>query len=700
MKRLLLVLAFLVSPIFAATITGPIGDLTGGAYSPRVEFWPQSTPFFSGTTAIVGPMKTVAVTNGTFSTTLVAGRYYTRFPPTTNGFTIYVPTGTNTYTLSQVATNVFYVVDSSTFTNLVEAITNNDTRSVVLDNLATKTNSAQFRFGATMGFTSDDNYNIGSPSGSTFGRPKGVYAIDFYGNGTYLTNLQADKITGTLTNNTTGNAAGATNYLESGQYLGVWDDVRATSMGQAGVLGFGDGTRAYTTRGTLYAQQRIGAPISDASCELGTPAPFFYGGKWYFGHLTLGYLNTSSPTNTWGLMRSDDEGMTWTRHAFINVATVAPDVAPQSVRQVWAPKPFIDTDGRLHMLLCIGTNATQASVNMKIYATYPTDSTLLNWSTPQLCSGIPMSSFDASIVRSNNSANYLMVFRLNSAYNEVYTSTSITNGWTALKTGDWAGWGAYVEAVNLHQLKSDGSWVALMVSNSAASSLGTCISTSTNFTDWTVLKQMPGSKNGHGSVFQSARAISSAPFTRFTVGYSNSTYGASYSLGTFTNSPDNALLSLNSGGDYTLLGFSSKQANQLLTDQMAYGNAFYFSRKAAAGADIFYNNGVNNNLRFYGGQDFPTNQASTTTIDLNAPYGALSTAVNVTLTGLLNVAAGATDVQWATRFYTNTSGSTKTITLPAGWIGSTGTEYLTNQGVVSIVLYPGLGTNVTYRSLK
>ena len=113
MKKLLylLILPLLALTAFgAATITGPIADLTGGSWGSRIEFWPQSTPFFTGTTAIVGPMRSVAITNGNFSTSLVAGRYLCKFPPTVNQFYVYVPTGTATYTLSDITTNVFVVI--------------------------------------------------------------------------------------------------------------------------------------------------------------------------------------------------------------------------------------------------------------------------------------------------------------------------------------------------------------------------------------------------------------------------------------------------------------------------------------------------------------------------------------------------------------------------------------------------------------
>lgn len=92
--------------------------------------------------------------------------------------------------------------------------------------------------------------------------------------------------------------------------------------------------------------------------------------------------------------------------------------------------------------------------------------------------------------------------------------------------------------------------------------------------------------------------------------------------------------------------------------------------------------------------------ADMSVIDMTKPYAAISTNNNFVISGLSGLVAAGNQVQWATRFYTNTSGSTKTITVPAGWvdIGNNGTTiYNTNQGVLSVTRYPGFGTNFVWR---
>ncbi len=109
------------------------------------------------------------------------------------------------------------------------------------------------------------------------------------------------------------------------------------------------------------------------------------------------------------------------------------------------------------------------------------------------------------------------------------------------------------------------------------------------------------------------------------------------------------------------------------------------------------NNFLGQNLRY------PTNQASTATMDVGNKYTGLATNNNVTLTGCANVDSTGTNISWGILTVTNTAGSgaVKTIAIPAAWVdidnlGGT-TIYNTNQGVLSVMVYPNLGTNFIWR---
>jgi hypothetical protein len=121
---------------------------------------------------------------------------------------------------------------------------------------------------------------------------------------------------------------------------------------------------------------------------------------------------------------------------------------------------------------------------------------------------------------------------------------------------------------------------------------------------------------------------------------------------------------------------------------------------ASTATNIFLSNGAS--LTNLNGANliWPTNQASTVTIDLSKPFQGLATNNNVTITGFSGIDSSGTNCQPVTIVITNTAGSAavKTIALPAGCVDllNTGTIYNTNQGVLTIFRYPGMGTNFTW----
>lgn len=127
---------------------------------------------------------------------------------------------------------------------------------------------------------------------------------------------------------------------------------------------------------------------------------------------------------------------------------------------------------------------------------------------------------------------------------------------------------------------------------------------------------------------------------------------------------------------------------------------------AAHEAFLATNNFINGNLLTnLNGQQvrYPTNQGSTVTMDVGNKYTGLATNNNVTLTGCANIDPSGTNISWGILTVTNLAGSgaVKTITIPAAWVDVDnlgGTDiYNTNQGVLSVMVYPGLGTNFIWR---
>lgn len=98
---------------------------------------------------------------------------------------------------------------------------------------------------------------------------------------------------------------------------------------------------------------------------------------------------------------------------------------------------------------------------------------------------------------------------------------------------------------------------------------------------------------------------------------------------------------------------------------------------------------------------WPTNVATTATINMGLSWSAISTNNNFVFSGYTGLDASGTNVQAITMVITNTAGSAsvKTIAMPSGSIDllNTGlTLYNTNQGVLTVAIYPGMGTNFSW----
>ena len=209
----------------SSTVTGPISDLAGLGFNPRVEFWPLSTPYNSGNTNVVGPMKSVQAISGNFSQVLLAGTYRVKFPPTTNSFIIIVPNDSATYSLSTLSSNVAsvssitstYFITSNQFRS---ALTNNDTRAVAFDtSLTIGAGSAANTIHPSAGLLTFSNSILANGS---YIKGRSIIGTNFVGNGASLTNLHgSNSITaGTID----------TNRMDATAYVAFKNDVTQAGL--------------------------------------------------------------------------------------------------------------------------------------------------------------------------------------------------------------------------------------------------------------------------------------------------------------------------------------------------------------------------------------------------------------------------------------------------------------------------------------
>ncbi|MFF3737131.1 glycoside hydrolase family 43 protein [Streptomyces sp. NPDC002566] len=150
--------------------------------------------------------------------------------------------------------------------------------------------------------------------------------------------------------------------------------------------------------------------------------------------------------NTIGFARSTDR-VNWT---FLYDYTIP----ISGLTRTWAPEWFIDTDGSVNVIVSLTTAST--ATHFTAYKITATNSALTAWSAPTQLAGIGPNNIDTFVVRVG-STYHAFTKNETTKYIEYATASSLTGPYTILKTGDWAGFGSWVEGPALVQL-DNGGW--------------------------------------------------------------------------------------------------------------------------------------------------------------------------------------------------------------------------------------------------
>lgn len=157
--------------------------------------------------------------------------------------------------------------------------------------------------------------------------------------------------------------------------------------------------------------------------------------------------------NSFGLLNSSDPTTGWTHVMAVSTAAASPS-------NTWAPAWFVDVDGSVHVVVSLN-----AGGHWRIYEMHPTNDAMTAWSNPVVLNGSPWPSnmIDPNIVLVG-STYYLFYKDEDAATICLATSSGAGpfNGYTVVKTGDWAGWkagagGGSIEGPVMVQL-ADGTW--------------------------------------------------------------------------------------------------------------------------------------------------------------------------------------------------------------------------------------------------
>jgi hypothetical protein len=201
-------------------------------------------------------------------------------------------------------------------------------------------------------------------------------------------------------------------------------------------------------------------------------------GKYYIAHTVQSWITSS--TNF--AIASSPDLVHWT-----NVTTVNAGVS--GTYFTWAPEWFVDDDGTVNIIVSLGPQGS----SFRPYIFTAQNSDLTSWSGP-VDMGIGVNHIDTFVVKAGDTYH---VFAKNETtkYIEHATSSSLTNGWTWMGTGNWAGWGSGIEGPALVQM-DNGQWRIYVDAYSTGGGIKTATSADLN-SSWSGLNScLTGVKHG------------------------------------------------------------------------------------------------------------------------------------------------------------------------------------------------------------
>ncbi|MCK6075128.1 glycoside hydrolase family 43 protein [Paenibacillus silvae] len=184
--------------------------------------------------------------------------------------------------------------------------------------------------------------------------------------------------------------------------------------------------------------------------------------------------------NTVGIASSPDK-MNWTFVRNITLSTSTP------IAHTWAPEWFKDTNGSVNIIVSLSPGNYE---NFKPYVITASNSNLAStsWSAPTVLAGIAPNYIDTFVVKTG-STYHAFTKNETTKYIEYATSNSLTGPYTFKGTGDWAGWGSWVEGPALVQL-DNGSW--RMYFDGYADHKYYYSDSADNFQSWTAKQEIAG----------------------------------------------------------------------------------------------------------------------------------------------------------------------------------------------------------------
>lgn len=161
----------------------------------------------------------------------------------------------------------------------------------------------------------------------------------------------------------------------------------------------------------------------------------YYAAKYW---LAYELNNFSGAQHSFGIQTADALAgpWTWLTDVTVNLAN----------GYTWNPRWVVDDDGSIHII--VGAGSTPDSIQQ--YFLDALNAGLTSWSAPTALTGtsLPTDMIDPWIIMPSQSPNgkYILWYKNDTTkYVEYMTSTSLKSGYAVTKSGDWAGFGTFVE---------------------------------------------------------------------------------------------------------------------------------------------------------------------------------------------------------------------------------------------------------------
>jgi hypothetical protein len=165
------------------------------------------------------------------------------------------------------------------------------------------------------------------------------------------------------------------------------------------------------------------------------PSIEFINGSYWVAHT----VNTFSQKITYFDIASSPDAVYWTSIGTVDCSSITGTTANA---RAWAPEWFQDTDGSVHILIALGSSGdSNGSVSgFQLYEMHPTNQGYTTWSSPVQITGtsLPTNQIDPFCIKVSGTY-YIWYKNQQTGYIEVMSSSSLTSGYTTLRTGQWQG---------------------------------------------------------------------------------------------------------------------------------------------------------------------------------------------------------------------------------------------------------------------